>query len=495
MFFLSTTGKVSQFTPPCGYNNLNHMNDGRLKIPHPFIYLGFDQLMISRKILDTYKTLLDVTSLDCIAHMGRPLWGPWGTCYDFGDDQVRDGLFHFAIQKLLCRLPTPDEALSEAQKCAVLSQRLALDINSTLYVTAPLNYQEAEKLHNQISNHMRICEAIGEEIGTIHGAAASEPLLSEAASCIMRGGYNFSLPDALIEVLSGFCINPGDRAELLVAAFFTHTCDIVVLGKSLPQGAISSCFSVTDLLSSLFCESVYKVVSKAVPSLCHLETTQLTLGEVFDGAMMHFNHFIKPQEQKLLARPYLLAFMSCGAAASGANCQPGVDAVYPYLYGSTDLDVQKIGFILVQVKKNDSGSDEAQAKIFWKMDPFDCGLVTGPDFYFPILIIRIVFALGGKESGVTQKTYTSSSDGALSVDRGGWSRFTSHDFCCSGIYPNIFQAVEEAPERWRALLDNVDPWRTFYNSAQFPDVLRSQFLACGSNEAHFSSWYADVPST
>ncbi|KAH9052552.1 hypothetical protein EDB87DRAFT_1692195 [Lactarius vividus] len=404
-FFLSTTGKVSQFTPPCGYDNSNHMNDGRLKIPHPFIYLGFDQLMISRKILDTYKTLLDVTSLDCIAHMGRPLWG---TCYDFGDDQVRDGLFHFAIQKLLCRLPTPDEALSEAQKCAVLSQLVGAGYQQ---------HAEAEKVHNQISNHMRVCEAIGEDIGTIRGAAASEPLLSEAASCIMRGGYGFSLPDALIEVLSGFCINPGDRAELLVAAFFTHARDIAFT----------------------------KLSRRPVPSLCHSETTQPTLGEVFDSAMMHFNHFIKPQEQKLLARPYLLAFMSRGAAALGANCQPGVDAVYPYLYGGTDLDVKKIGFILVQVKKNDTSSDEAQAKIFRKMDPFDCGLVTGPDFYFSIPIIRIVFALGGKESGVTRKMYTSPSDGALSTDTGGWPRFTSYDFWCSGIYPNIFQAVEEAP--------------------------------------------------
>ncbi|KAH9052743.1 hypothetical protein EDB87DRAFT_1529590, partial [Lactarius vividus] len=167
------------------------------------------------------------------------------------------------------------------------------------------------------------------------------------------------------------------------------------------------------------------------------------LGEVFDNAMMHFNHFIKPQEQKLLARPYLLVFMSRGAVTLGANCQPGVDTVYPYLYGGTDLNVKKISFILVQVKKNNTSSDKAQAKIFWKMDPFDCGLVTGPDFYFSIPIIHIVFALGGKESGVTQKMYTSPSDGALSTDTGGQLRFTSYDFWCSGIYPNIFQAVEE----------------------------------------------------
>jgi hypothetical protein len=72
-FFLSTTGKVSLFTPPRGYDASNRMNDGELKMPRPFIYLGFDQLMESRKVFDKYRTLEDVTSLDCIAHMGRPL--------------------------------------------------------------------------------------------------------------------------------------------------------------------------------------------------------------------------------------------------------------------------------------------------------------------------------------------------------------------------------------------------------------------------------------
>jgi hypothetical protein len=72
-FFLSTTGKVSLFTPPRGYDASNRMNDGEFKMPRPFIYLGFDQLMESRKVFDKYRTLEDVTSLDCIAHMGRPL--------------------------------------------------------------------------------------------------------------------------------------------------------------------------------------------------------------------------------------------------------------------------------------------------------------------------------------------------------------------------------------------------------------------------------------
>ncbi|KAI0245508.1 hypothetical protein BJV78DRAFT_1262671 [Lactifluus subvellereus] len=126
--------------------------------------------------------------------MGRPLWG---TSYGFGDDQVRGGLLHFAIQKLLGKRP-----------------------GCTLYVTVPDNYLTVvEKLWAQISNHMRACVAIGEGIETIRGIAVSEPILSEGASWVMRGGYGFNLPDTLTEVLGGFGINPGDRAELLVSAF------------------------------------------------------------------------------------------------------------------------------------------------------------------------------------------------------------------------------------------------------------------------------------
>jgi len=72
-FFLSTNGKISQFAPPRHFDASYRMNERKLDTPRPFILLGFDQLMKSRKIFDRYKTLGDVTSLDCIAHMGRPL--------------------------------------------------------------------------------------------------------------------------------------------------------------------------------------------------------------------------------------------------------------------------------------------------------------------------------------------------------------------------------------------------------------------------------------
>jgi len=73
-FFLSTTGKITQFDRPRGQEASDRLNDGTHATPSPYIYLGFDQLMQSQKVLDRWTTLKDVTSMECIAQMGRPLW-------------------------------------------------------------------------------------------------------------------------------------------------------------------------------------------------------------------------------------------------------------------------------------------------------------------------------------------------------------------------------------------------------------------------------------
>ena len=72
-FFLATTGKISQFIPPRQFDPSERMNQGKFTTPHPFVLWAFDLPMKDRKIFAKYKTLDDVTSLECIAHMGRPL--------------------------------------------------------------------------------------------------------------------------------------------------------------------------------------------------------------------------------------------------------------------------------------------------------------------------------------------------------------------------------------------------------------------------------------
>jgi hypothetical protein len=47
----------------------NRINSGDLLMPHPYMYLCFDQLMQSRKVFERWKTFEDVTSLGvCCSH-------------------------------------------------------------------------------------------------------------------------------------------------------------------------------------------------------------------------------------------------------------------------------------------------------------------------------------------------------------------------------------------------------------------------------------------
>ncbi len=58
---------------------------------------------------------------------------------------------------------------------------------------------------------MRVCVAIPGDLAAVRSVAASEPILSEAASLIMRDDPNFNLPDTLLDVLDSYAISHGDR--------------------------------------------------------------------------------------------------------------------------------------------------------------------------------------------------------------------------------------------------------------------------------------------
>ena len=69
-FFLSTTGKVTQFGQPRGDDKSSRINGGYLISPRPYVFVGFDQL--AHKFRQGQHRN-DVTSLRFISHPGRPL--------------------------------------------------------------------------------------------------------------------------------------------------------------------------------------------------------------------------------------------------------------------------------------------------------------------------------------------------------------------------------------------------------------------------------------
>ncbi|KAH9175271.1 hypothetical protein EDB89DRAFT_1946307 [Lactarius sanguifluus] len=123
------------------------------------------------------------------------------------------------------------------------------------------------------------------------------------------------------------------------------------------------------------------------------------------------------------------------------------------------------------------------------MDPFLCDLLSKKDTDFAVPIIRIVFALGGgaREPSFTQQTYESPDDGAVTFDGHRRPRFTSYDFWCSGIGPNLLRPVDEnhAPKKWETLLGKTDKWDHVFSTS---DVRRSQYPAGESSVDHYCNW-------
>ena len=69
--FLSTTGKVQQFTPNALHDVSTRLQEGLLFLIPPFCELGFDQL--AAKAISGETTLEHVSSLTFMAKLGRPL--------------------------------------------------------------------------------------------------------------------------------------------------------------------------------------------------------------------------------------------------------------------------------------------------------------------------------------------------------------------------------------------------------------------------------------
>jgi hypothetical protein len=72
-FFLSTRSSISKFVMPKDVDISARMIEEDSTPSHPFSDLGFDHLMHERKIFDKFKIIEDVTSVECVIHMGRPL--------------------------------------------------------------------------------------------------------------------------------------------------------------------------------------------------------------------------------------------------------------------------------------------------------------------------------------------------------------------------------------------------------------------------------------
>jgi len=72
-FFMSTTGKISQFTPAPNVDVSTRIMEDQCYVIPPFVALGFDQLMEGHQVLDGSHTLDEIARDEFMVQFGRPL--------------------------------------------------------------------------------------------------------------------------------------------------------------------------------------------------------------------------------------------------------------------------------------------------------------------------------------------------------------------------------------------------------------------------------------
>ncbi|THH14260.1 hypothetical protein EW146_g6062 [Bondarzewia mesenterica] len=400
--FLSTASKVDWFTRPI----LPHVL-GRIVLHSlpPFTDLSFDQFAFENPLQEG-GTLLDTASDEHMVTLGRPLFStryyPQSKDtegkdeYDHSTQLMRSNIVEFAAQKLIGVEPGRVQDFTEDQKLACVSHRFPIDFMSGTF--AGMGQQK-----RQVESHSRVALQLEGESRTMESVGPSEPLLAEAASSMME---RFDGPMAMRSILNGFAVDQGVRGELAALLLLTLARDAAVKREFDAEAsrARNRVFSVNTFLQCLFGleEATYGCVRRddvlqAGPSVFGTEEEAgCALKDAFAGAQMHFNHFIKVHDQKLLTRKFLVFFASRGIGVLFSKSQAGVDAFLPFTYRDNGrLKTDNMGVILLQMKNDVRYTMTIREELFDAMNPYDLELFSQEsDAVVPV--IRIVFAMAGK---------------------------------------------------------------------------------------------------
>ena len=278
---------------------------------------------------------------------------------------------------------------------------------------------------------MRVCLKVLPVFENMVTISPSEPILSEGASDIMSKP-NFDVPKALQQVFRGFAVHRGDRGEFVAMLLLTLSRDNAILTRP-PSTANRRVFFVNDFLTTLF-KPAKKILSM-LPSVACPKDSKSSLATTFRDARLHFSHFIKVHQHRMINRKYLVWFMTRGAAVLCGNSQAGVDGIIPYLFRGSCLHASNVGGILWQCKAGVELSDILAPALFDAMDPVQLGIFDRLDGSEDVPVIRVVFALGAGPPSVKVLPLNTTQ-----------TSYTPYDIWCSGVSSDCLAQVAKIME-------------------------------------------------
>ncbi|OCH85213.1 hypothetical protein OBBRIDRAFT_860305, partial [Obba rivulosa] len=382
--FLSTTGHISQFSPPLAAEHSGRLSGGHLFTIPPYCAFGFDNLIRDDKfVADGTWTLGKVTAPSYWVKLGRPLWG---ARYANGSTEVKKQVIDFAMKRLLLLRDAGHAnplVLTPNQLLAVLAPRLALQFKSR---PQPESSRQEDMEMQQVENHLRVCLSIDTAFTSMLTVAPSEPTVVEAAAKVMRTP-GFVSCTALQTVLRSPNMSKGDRGELVVANILLQALDDYAFGTSATR--VHYITPTIKFFETLLPDAAFKELMKSPPS-CGATGDKRTFEEVFKNSRLYVTHFVKVLDRKMLTRKNLLRLMVRGAAVICADGQDGIDLLLAKLHLNDKMKVENISIVLIQSKNKQNIGRTPHVALFDAMDPYLLGIFP-PEHELPV--IRVVFAL------------------------------------------------------------------------------------------------------
>ncbi|KIY49634.1 hypothetical protein FISHEDRAFT_72276 [Fistulina hepatica ATCC 64428] len=485
--FLSTTGKITQFTAPRKLASSSRVQSGDLWLIPPFATLGWDHLarpFPAKTALESFK-FSDI-GFSYQVYLGRPMFGArYFAAQQPQQPPDKSGtiirLIRFAAEKLISHEYHPGMSLTPSQKFACLAERIPIEFLSTVHTV------DSEE-RKQVENHMRVCITVDKTFTNMVTMNPSEPVLSDGAHLIMSSSNDFNPAQALGTCLTDFSVSRGDHGEMIGLLLLTLARDKVVgmPGSMDNQGFLG----IVPFLQALFniprsadadsasTTTVITDILQAKPSVYrNQQAKSVSLKDAFRSVSLHFNHFVKRGQQDEYDYSTISGFFARNAALLSANSQTGVDAALPSVSGTTVCRTTT-ALILCQYK-TDPRYTAIQPELFSIMNPVTLGLL-GKGETLEVPLIRIVFALEGKTPSL------------CCVQTQTLDNFTSYDIWVSGLTPEVFSVIDAADEQnWTSLLNASGSWRDIYrnesNDLPTQQTLESMTPMMGDDET-FWRW-------
>ena len=366
------------------------------------------------------------------------MWSRFGSYFDnLPEDQV-DRVLRFAKQKLLDgkEFLEMEDSLGSL---ACLATRLGLEFNE--------DEDSCNAAYKQVERHMRICISTTTGFTKMVTCSASEPLLAEAAFRLLSDSP-VNPVKRLANHANLYCVDLGRRGELVAALIIMQARD-----ASLPRNEFDRRWvPVVDFFQALLPPEASQSFLDSLPIRRRKGEENMPLRQRFADCRLWFNHVIMVEDSEVIRPEFLWKYITRGAMIVCKVNQEGIDLILPV---STSLDEplsrHTVTAITVQVKNSATYGLHPNKKLFDAMDPSQLGLLSDS----PQPIIRMVFALGSSEAGVSFPPRHSTTHATSHSDN-----FTSYDIWCAGLSTNSFHQIGPDLDSYRKLLDRsqYDPF-------------------------------------